>query len=501
MLTDKYKVQYDLSYLKAVLGACLDEIAERLEQPIWKFSPYPKQQQFYEATGKFQKSLFIGSNKSGKTLMGAWTAAQIFTGNYPYRKFKEPPVIWIVGLDKPNALEPVIKPMFLSFLGVEGIDYRYDRKYDYVEHFKTKAIAYFKSCDSGVSKFQGANIDCYWCDEEPPEEIYSELNPRLIARNGFGYFTFTPTNGYSWSHDELFQNPDVFHVKASMYDNPFLSTEVVRKYEEDLTEEEKRMRVYGDYVELGGRKVFDYQITDKIVKPKISEPLFSGDIMDGGFIDSEEGCCRVWVKPQKGQVAFIGVDTSEGVADKTAVEVMIYENGVLKQAMEYDRLLELDLIHRVVLEIGKIYHNPLLIVENNNSGEAVIQRIKYEYRGRIYSEETSDGYGSLVTKRLGFRTSGNTKLKMVRDFNELARSGKIEIYSEKLLRQMEAFIETKNKKMRSNTGHDDMVMAVMLAVQGFMSNQYTAISKQDRIEKHEYFRKVDANSRVAWHMR
>jgi phage terminase large subunit-like protein len=55
----------------------------------------------------------------------------------------------------------------------------------------------FKSYEQGQKKHQGEPIDFDWCDEEPPEDVYSEILTRTTATDGMVMVTFTPLQGRS----------------------------------------------------------------------------------------------------------------------------------------------------------------------------------------------------------------------------------------------------------------------------------------------------------------
>lgn len=59
------------------------------------------------------------------------------------------------------------------------------------------SVVTFKSYDQGREKFQAADLDVAWLDEEPPSEIYTETFTRTHDRHGMVYMTFTPLKGMS----------------------------------------------------------------------------------------------------------------------------------------------------------------------------------------------------------------------------------------------------------------------------------------------------------------
>lgn len=475
------------------------EMRERLEtDPFWDFIPYPKQMKFFKSKAK--TNLFIGGNKAGKTELGAWKSAGRYRNEFKYNPdLGRPTIGWIVGLDFPNMLTPVIIPAFLRYLGLEDRDFAFDRKNNMILNKLNGNKVFFKSCDSGAGKFQAANVDWIWFDEEPPADIWSECKPRLIAADGDADFTFTPTNGISWSYDELYRNPEVFVIEASMYDNPYLKAEVITQYEKTLTVEEREMRVSGKYVVLGGNRQFPSDIMTNI-RPKEKEPIFAGEIYNGQLIADDQKAFKLWMKPDPRQHYFIGVDTSEGTgSDYTAIQVACYHQGRIHQAAEFKKIIEIDFIHRYLTDIAKMFYNPLVVIERNSSGEAVISRIRQSYKGQLYMQEYDEGYGTDITMKLGWRTTEPSKVKMLAEFKEALRGKSIDIYSKNLMDEMDNYIQDKRGKYRAQSGHDDLLMAFMLAMQGFFSKQF--VVRQDYLSQSATAGRTrrEMSDRERWH--
>jgi len=75
---------------------------------------------------------------------------------------------------------------------------------DAVESIKVKHVpsggvstVFLKSYDQRREAFQGTEIDVFWCDEEPPEDIYVEGLMRTMTTGGIVMVTFTPLMGIS----------------------------------------------------------------------------------------------------------------------------------------------------------------------------------------------------------------------------------------------------------------------------------------------------------------
>lgn len=184
------------------------------------FRPYPKQLAFYALSATMQESAMIAANQVGKSECGGVAASFHMTGQYPDwwpgRRFTKPTRGWIAG--ETSLLVRDVQQKKLC--GQPGVDSDFGRgmipKAAFVDKpslargvtdaFDTIQVrhvsggistAAFKSYEQGRAKFQGEPVDWIWPDEEPPEEIYAEMLPRITATRGIIFSTFTPMLGMS----------------------------------------------------------------------------------------------------------------------------------------------------------------------------------------------------------------------------------------------------------------------------------------------------------------
>ena len=187
---------------------------------------------------------------------GAYEAVLAVTGQHPMRTFPDQGIGWIVGLD--NAMiRDVDRPLFEKYLPSRFKTKFYKQDNIWIcngDGREWKVV--FKSTEMGPDKFQAANIDFAWIDEEPKKtEIFSELEARLIDRAGIWWMTATPVRGTAWLK-ELSDRPGVFKTFAGMRENPYLPLDEVEAYAATLDEDERDVRIEGKYVIFGGRPVF-----------------------------------------------------------------------------------------------------------------------------------------------------------------------------------------------------------------------------------------------------
>lgn len=213
-------------------NAALRELLETLEAAdgrrrfkkfeFWK--PYPKQMQFLTLGATKKERLLMAGNQNGKSETGAFETTAHLTGRYPPwwkgRVWKRPVRGWADGetgllvrdvQQKKLCGQPGVeadfgtgfipKGDFVDKSLARGVTDAYDTIQ--VKHYRSDgtpdgvSTLTFKSYEQGRAKHQGEPIDFDWCDEEPPEDVYSEILTRTVATNGMVMVTFTPLKGRS----------------------------------------------------------------------------------------------------------------------------------------------------------------------------------------------------------------------------------------------------------------------------------------------------------------
>jgi len=184
------------------------------------FRPYPKQQDFLDTGAWARERLLMAGNQVGKSETGAFEVSCHLTGEYPEwwlgRRWDRPTKGWIVG-ETGLATRDVSQMKLCGNPGVvddfgtgyiprdafadkptlgRGVTDGYDMIQ--VRHISGgTSMGMFKSYEQGRQKLQGATLDWVWWDEEPPEDIYTELLARITATKGMLIGTFTPLKGKS----------------------------------------------------------------------------------------------------------------------------------------------------------------------------------------------------------------------------------------------------------------------------------------------------------------
>lgn len=188
------------------------------------FVPYPKQREFLDLGATKRERLLMAGNQQGKSETGSFETACHLTGKYPEwwkgRRWDRPVRAWADGETSLLVRDVQQKklcgpPGVTSEFGTgmipreditdvslaRGVTDAYDTIQ--VKHHRpdgtvdgTSTLT-FKSYEQGRAKHQGEPIDFDWCDEEPPQDVYSEIVTRTVATGGMVFTTFTPLKGMS----------------------------------------------------------------------------------------------------------------------------------------------------------------------------------------------------------------------------------------------------------------------------------------------------------------
>ena len=245
------KETFDLSEVLLQLGEGLNESA--YPPNLYNYVPSEKQKQFQSMKNKDR--LYIGGNRSGKSLGSTIEAIWWLTHTHPYRKTPEGPVRGrVVAVDFLNGVDKIILPLYKQWLPKKYlIDGSWEASYSRERHVLTLnngSFVEFMSQDQDLDKFAGSSRHFIHFDEECPKSVFLECLARLVDTNGDWWMSQTPVAGMEWIFDDIYipakeGTKDIGIVEASMEDNPSLTKEAIDRYMSQLSEEEQLIRKHG----------------------------------------------------------------------------------------------------------------------------------------------------------------------------------------------------------------------------------------------------------------
>jgi hypothetical protein len=120
----------------------------------------------------------------------------------------------------------------------------------------------------------------------------------------------------------------------------------------------------------------------------------------------------------------------------------------------------------ILLSVGSEYGNPMMVIENNNIGFAVLKKMQDNgYPNLYYTTKGDHQYVDPVTAQWqsnvipGFTTSSKTRPLIVAKMEEFMRNKLITINSNRLLSEMKTFIWQHGRPQAMRSYNDDLTMS------------------------------------------
>jgi len=290
----------DLRYAVKVALAAKKKISETR---ILDYDPYPFQLKFHNAIGSnglpATQKFLQAANQVGKTWSAASEIAFHATGDYPVwysgLKIEKPTQIQVSGVtndttrdicqaelcgdpENPEAFGTGTIPKS-RFVGQPARKSGIPNAYDSVKvrHRLGHTVTIkFRAYEMGFKKFMGHRNDVVWADEEPPQDIWSQMNRSQIARpDSLIIATFTPENGATELVNQINEDlqPHQALIHAAWEDAPHIA-DVPGRIEQllkNFSPHEREMRSKGIPM-MGAGLVFPISDEQIVIDPVPVEP-------------------------------------------------------------------------------------------------------------------------------------------------------------------------------------------------------------------------------------
>lgn len=278
-----------------------------------------------------------------------------------------------------------------------------------------------------------------------------------------------------------------------LYDSRDLGRDAIREFQREYpaTAEEAFL--------VSGSCFFDEDMLRKLTL-NAEEEHVRGRLLkdDKGAISlapNQRGFVKVWEEPDPRHHYVVGADTAEGILKGRVRDARAEteEQGgrdfscavVLRTSGEYPKVVAE--LHGGVVEVfteqlrllGEYYscggpkvgtysNKALIGVEqSHSSGATVLRLLREHYRYvPLYWHREINRLTRKVGRRIGWRTDATSRMPMLDDLAVLVRSGRIDIPSKDIVREMVTFVTWPNGKPMAEEGcHDDRVIALAIALQ------------------------------------
>jgi hypothetical protein len=193
----------------------------------------------------------------------------------------------------------------------------------------------------------------------------------------------------------------------------------------------------------------------------------------------------IWEQYDEAKPYLIVADVARGDGkDNSAFHIIQLED--LIQVGEYVGKTTPDDFADILYNVAAEYGNPMLVIENNNIGYAVLKKlIDKEYPNLYHSTKGDHRYVDPLSAAwqsnviAGFTTSSKTRPLIVAKMEEFMRNKLIKINSNRLLSEMKTFIWRNGRPEAMRSYNDDLVMSLAI---GCWVRDTVIIENQKNIE-------------------
>lgn len=482
------------------------ELVTRLEgTPLLEFVNkwHDKQKMIFQAERPY---LFLmGGNGSGKTTVGSYWLTIRCLGFCPATgrtwTFAKRPDFYAVGPDYPH-IERVMMPAMRQWIPRGELKREYIK--DHIWEFKSGARVLWKSADSGADKFQGDEIDAVWADEERAvrdKEIWDEIMARTFRRkNSQILVTMTPWQGTRWLHNFIF-SPDEMPeekkqvIRMALDENPYYADhpEMLERAHRQWKGVVKQVRFYGHFHLLAGKPVFNPRTREQLEKDHKRQPLTGYLNEDLKFkpVEADDEDPRAWlrvIEPPEGDHDYVvGVDVGGGNPTGDYHAAVVIDRSTGRQvALGHTRSVEPRHWGNLIAQLGLVYNTAYMVVEANNHGISVLDRLIELNYGNLYMRTITDKIEKIPTRKYGFWTDAKSKPPAVDLMVDLVMGRRVIIQDPVIYQEMFHYYWLRDVRQGAHgvgnenpSGHDDIMSALFCACKGLEAQGFCIVPDKD----------------------
>jgi phage terminase large subunit-like protein len=132
-------------------------------------------------------------------------------GRHPLQKWEPPVHCWASALTW-ELWENILLPELLTWIPVDRIvsappPFKKSTRRDIIIRADNGKLSRItgKAAEQGAERYQSARVHRVWLDEEHPESVWDEMQPRLLRFGGDTIATMTPLKGFTWVYGRVYE--------------------------------------------------------------------------------------------------------------------------------------------------------------------------------------------------------------------------------------------------------------------------------------------------------
>jgi len=293
------------------------------------------------------------------------------------------------------------------------------------------------------------------------EELWTGLYPTL-STGGRCIALSTPNGVGNWFH-QTFIDADIaandFHPTTLPWEvHPDRDQEWFEKETKNMSRRQIAQELECNF-NMSGETVLHPSDLEKIEKGDICEPVYKT-----GF----DRNLWIWETYNPEHTYLLVADVARGDGkDYSAFHVI--DLNTLTQVAEYQGRPNLDTYASLLQDTAREYGNCMLVVENNNIGFAILEKlIEANYPNIYFSVKSTHEYiephlAEYASNSVpGFTTTMKTRPLIIAKLEEFIRNQLITLHSSRILNEMKTFIWNNGKPEAMRSYHDDLVMSMAI---------------------------------------
>jgi len=315
------------------------------------------------------------------------------------------------------------------------------------------------SSDAGRSESLSLLVIDEAAHVEGLEELWTGLYPTLST--GGGCIALSTPNGVgNWFHQtcvDAESSKNDFELVTLPWDvHPDRDKEWFDKETKNMSRRQIAQELKCNF-NMSGETVFHPEDMEYI-RQSIEEPKYRT-----GF----DRNLWIWDEYRTGNNYLVTADVARGDGnDYSTFHVFNLEAAEI--VAEYQGKPTPDMFASMLGEIGREYGNALMVVENNNIGWSVLDKIQETtYDNLYYSKKSSHEYveshlAEYQNAHAGFATTQKTRPLIIAKLEEFIRNKLIKIKSKRLYNEMQTFVWVHGKPQAMKRNNDDLIMALAI---------------------------------------
>jgi len=307
------------------------------------------------------------------------------------------------------------------------------------------------------------------------EEMWKGLYPTL-STGGRCIALSTPNGVGNWFHQTYIdaeEQRNSFHPRKLPWDmHPERDMEWFEKETKNMSKRDIAQELECNFNMSG----------ETIIHPDDIERMLS-QALEPKYRTGFDRNYHIWEEHQSGANYLIVADVARGDGQDYSVFHVI-KLETMEVIAEYQGKPNIDMFANMLNTVGREFGNCMVVVENNNIGFSVLEKlILMEYPNVYHSIKSTHEYVEQYAAEgrsgavPGFTTSSKTRPLIVAKFEEFVRNKVITLYSSRVINEIRTFVWNNGRPQAMRGYNDDLVMS--LAIACWIRDTVVTSSKRD----------------------